>query len=190
MSTYEYGTPILQDTDFVTINSTGQVQTTGTNFGSSLNFIAGTNFYLGSYDQWYAYIGRLMLTRYWLHLADLGQISETGVVNQSDPNDPRSAINNIFVNEALYYNYIAYLQLLMNGSPFDETPFAPLQTVDTNFLQNYNCQKRQLKSPLSLIISVIAADYAFIVGGYSLIIWIAGTIQKRRVNGEVTSERR
>jgi hypothetical protein len=40
-----------------------------------------------------------------------------------------------------------------------------------------------LKSPVSFLISVITADYAFIMGAYSLAIWVAGTIQKRQENG-------
>ena len=48
------------------------------------------------------------------------------------------------------------------------------------FIKSYSCTQRQLKSAINFIISVIVADYAFIVGGYTLAILIAGRVQKYR----------
>jgi len=66
--------------------------------------------------------------------------------------------------------------------PFDETNGFPLEPGEAVFVISYSCTLRQLKSPVSLIVTVIAADYALIVGGYSLVTWLAMFLEKRREN--------
>ena len=48
------------------------------------------------------------------------------------------------------------------------------------FIKSYSCTQRQLKPPINFIISVVVADYALIMGGYSFALLIAGGIQKHR----------
>jgi hypothetical protein len=43
--------------------------------------------------------------------------------------------------------------------------------------------ERRFKPLFSLIVAVIAADYALIVGGYSLLMCVAATFEKRRHDG-------
>jgi len=127
---------------------------------------------INSTEECWEYIGRYVYLYFWLHVIDLGQISPTPT---SDPTTYNfSASENIFANGALYQNYLNFWNL---NSTLDD--YHPLNAVDTRFMQSYACQQRQLKPGLNLIISVIAADYAFLVGGYSLIIFVAGIIQKR-----------
>ena len=59
-------------------------------------------------------------------------------------------------------------------------PLAPNQTV---LVQSYSCQVRELKQPASLLITLIAADYVLIFGGYKLVTWTAGYLEKRRKDG-------
>jgi len=138
-----------------------------------------------NFEQVWELIGRTFYLLYWLYLADLGQTSEIDVF--SSKLLPSS--NNLFVNEALYQNYLEYYRKpggildILGYSPllwdFNQT-FIPLQPIDTTFIQSYSCVQRQLKSGLSFLISIIAADYAFIIGGYTLVLWIASKIQRRR----------
>ncbi len=140
-------------------------------------------------------IGRFFSILYWLYLADLGQVSainnDYADVFQSyaPASIVYSATNNIFVNQSLYQNYLKYMQI--GQFPFNwagENPFAhfsetleqPLQPTPTMFLQSYSCQQLQLKSPISLFIFVIISDYPFLVGGYSLFIWVASQLEKRQ----------
>jgi hypothetical protein len=51
----------------------------------------------------------------------------------------------------------------------------------------YPCQERHLKSAGSLIVSVLTADYALIVGAYQAVLWVAVIFQKRRKHGELRS---
>jgi len=134
-----------------------------------------------------------MYVRYWLQLADLGQISATDPnVNTSDPdpNGPYSPIHNVFVNESLYDNFVDYLNSIVINLQWNTSTFTPLQPRNITFLQSYACQQRQLKSRVNLLISVLVADYAFIVGGYSLVVWIAGALQKRQKYGKYFCRRR
>jgi len=87
--------------------------------------------------------------------------------------------------------YVQFLQTSEVWAEFTIDPSVPslnssftaLQPVDTTFLQSYFCQQRNLKSGITLLIAVVAADYAFIVGAYSLVIWGAGLFQKKQNDG-------
>lgn len=51
---------------------------------------------------------------------------------------------------------------------------------EMTFIKSYSCTYRQMKSPIDFIISVVVADYALIIGGYTIAIFIAGSIQNYR----------
>jgi hypothetical protein len=101
--------------------------------------------------------------------------------------------NNIFVNSSLSemtWNTIvgsiinAYTLLpvpTFNGSAL------PLRENNSVVLtESYYCQQRKLKGWLNLFLTVIAADYALIVGGYTLVVLIGSWIEKRRAEGNQT----
>jgi len=123
-------------------------------------------------------------------LADLGQIAPT--INDQLTGVPRSfpANNNIFVNDTLFHIYTLYLQNtvlpILNASasvfqPFNNlTPENSLKAVDSTFIRSYNCIERHLKSAISVIISLIVADYALIGVPYAMAIYLAVAIEKRR----------
>ena len=144
-----------------------------------------------SFNEWWEALGRTFYIRYWLHLADLGQTSaKDPSSNLTDPYVYPSTTNP-FVNETLYQNFLAFYEnldppseYLGNLLPFPD--FTPLQPVDTMFQLSYSCEQLRLKSGVSLLISIIAADYAFIVGGYSLLMCLAGNLQKRKEEGTQT----
>ena len=140
-------------------------------------------------------IGRTFSILYWLYLADLGQVSAINNlyadVSQSSVPTPINppATSNIFVNQSLYQNYLNYLQ--SGQFPFNwtgENPFAnfsetldqPLEPIDTTFLQSYTCQRLQLKTAISLLISIITSDYPFLVLEYTLVLLLASKLEKRR----------
>ena len=56
-----------------------------------------------------------------------------------------------------------------------------LFAVPTPFALTYSCSQRILKGWLSLLISVLAADIALIIGAYNLFIFVVGYVQKRRI---------
>lgn len=141
---------------------------------------------LHSTDECWEYIGRYFYMLFWLHVTDLGQIGPTPTDNTTYD---FSEAENIFVNPTLYQNY---LEFVLEPYPTSDRvkwnskldPFSAMQPNGrTGFFQSYTCQQRQLKSPVNLIIYVITADYAFLVGGFSLIVFVAGLIQKRRKDG-------
>jgi hypothetical protein len=127
---------------------------------------------------------------YWTVLADLGQIAPT--INDQLTGVPRSfpANNNIFINDTLFHIYTLYLQNtvlpILNASasvfqPFNNlTPENSLKAVDSTFIRSYNCIERHLKSAISVIISLIVADYALIGVPYAMAIYLAVAIEKRR----------
>ncbi len=137
---------------------------------------------------------------YWTLLADLGQIYPTtyaagnsvaildNTVALSTATGQSSA-NNIFVNNTLFTMYSEYLRetvLPLLDIPLPSAPFAPLNEdnrlheVEMTFFQSYSCTIRQLKSPLGVLVSVVVADYAFIKGAYSIFMFCAAWLQKRK----------
>jgi hypothetical protein len=152
-------------------------------------------------------VGFIFPLLHWLYLADFGQTSSTVYPNltffrAAGPNAPESSefypavqlpsTYNIFVNETGYDNMISFVfawfesftgDLPANIPTFHQTSELPLEPNETSFVVSYSCNERQLKSPVSLVITVIAADYALIVGGYSIVKWIGMFLEKRRENG-------
>ena len=126
---------------------------------------------------------------YWTALYDFGQISPALSDNQTPP----IAANNIFLNSSLFDIYASYLNntiaplLAVPLSDWTPDPYdvagltnATIKEVDTIFIRSYSCLERKIKSPISLIVQVITADYAFIALPYGIIISIAVLFEKRR----------
>jgi hypothetical protein len=126
---------------------------------------------------------------YWTALYDFGQISPALSDNQTAP----IAASNIFVNSSLFEIYASYLNntiaplLAVPLSDWTPDPYdvagltnATIQEVDTTFIRSYSCLERKIKAPISLIVQVITADYAFIALPYGFIISIAVLFEKRR----------
>ena len=136
---------------------------------------------------------------YWILLADLGKIAPTAY-DITVPNNPQpipfSSNHNIFVNTTLFEIYFQYFNrtIIPLSQKLGFTLPNPvilnndnrLTPVETTLLRSYSCSKRQPKSPVSLIVSVITADYAFIIGGYQLILYITGWFQRRKDDGKFT----
>jgi len=144
-------------------------------------------------DFW-KFINWIIVTGYWAFLADLGQIAPTAY-DLSIPNSPQPVAfpssNNIFINETLFEIYSGYfnntlLPFVRNFLNMSQYPpvllnnASRLTRTETTLLRSYTCTTRQLKNGLGLVIAVIAADYALIIGAYSFVSFIAGWLQKRK----------
>ena len=141
---------------------------------------------------------------YWLYLADFGQISPTvyplfgyGDLIQPEPSnfakvEQLPPTYNVFVNSSRYEMLSTWTTdfiQIVGGSPPTNTTNAPLfnetnlQPNETIFVVSYPCQQRIIKSPLSFIVTIVAADYALVMGGYKIVVWIALRFEKRRRTG-------
>jgi hypothetical protein len=160
-----------------------------------------------SQKDFWNYLGLLFETVYWTFLGDFGQISPTeypkveDAVNEQNfsifdfsVSETLPSTNNIFVNSSLYQ--IAWntgTKSLQSPSSWQVPAFSnsknlPLTTNETVFIQSYLCEQRRLKSPFSLFITVVVADYALITGAYNFVLLIAVIIEKRRKkNGNLSS---
>jgi hypothetical protein len=183
----------------LTFNSTGQLQDSFTQPVPTLESEIANSSGI-SFEEWYEVIGRTFYVLYWLYLADLGQV--TTLITDPSWNLTHPSLHNdtynVFADEALYQNYLEFYSSPPDSSVPYLSPtnrisgdtvnssFSPLQPIDTMFLQSYSCQQRQLKSGVSLVLALIVADYPFIVGGFSLVIWVATFWQKRPNNGSYT----
>jgi hypothetical protein len=142
-------------------------------------------------------INWVFVSYYWLALADLGQIAPiyyddtiSGLPNFTSILKLPST-NNIFTNVTLFGVYSDLLRDLIfpfvvaaSGLPITLPEFLPLdgnntlQLGSTSLSRSYSCQKRQAKWWGTAVISVIAAEYAIIVGGYSIFIWLGKLYQE------------
>ena len=139
-----------------------------------------------------------VISYYWIFLADFGQIqpiyynyTSSGLPNLTSP-VLYSSKNNIFVNNTLFTIYADYFAntIFPFLHQFDTSLVLPdflaldennsLKPLPMTFLRSYSCTERQLKGWLSATISVLTTDYAFIVGAYKLVVWIAGKWRKNR----------
>src|SRR5208282_1794589 len=84
---------------------------------------------------------------------------------------PLQMINN-YLKEG-NYGQIALPQFMALGDNNSLQPF------ETPILRSYACVARRLKGWVSATISVLVADYAFIVGGYRVLVLLVGTWLKR-----------
>ena len=140
----------------------------------------------------------IMVSSYWLGLTAFGQLAPTtynlppqGGINFSEP-VILSSKNNPFVNNTLFEIYSSYLHdtimpLLQSQQPEASLPpFLPLSEQNSldlpsvKILRNYSCSGRQMKGWVSVVISVITADYAILGGVYHFFIYIASWLQTRR----------
>ena len=150
-----------------------------------------------TFDIW-KFLNWIIVTGYWGFLADLGQTAPTAY-DLTVPNSPQPvafpSTNNIFINETLFEIYSGYFNNTL--LPFVEKFFHAgryppvllndanrLTRTETTLLRSYTCTMRQLRSGLGLVIAVISADYALIVGAYSVVSFIAGWLQKRKDEGK------
>lgn len=141
----------------------------------------------------------LFVSIYWTMLFDLGQLSP----KIYDPPDPTSGAdpisfsttNNIFTNPTLFEIYYSYLNNTVLPILAEETNvsdadrqipwFNPpsatnsLNALNTTFIRDYDCRRRQFKKPLQALASVILNDYALIKVPYAIAVWCAIAIQKR-----------
>lgn len=171
-------------------------------FGPTISYLQSQ---IGGTVDFWRLIGSLFFSFYWTYLFDLGVISPTIYAPSSDFPDSRYQVNflqanaylptnNLFVNATLLNLYESFFRNSIlpyfNSSLPELTPPLGVDRFMENatFLRSYSCVQRQLKAPGSLIISVIVADYALIVGAYNLVILFAGMIEKRRrSNGDAHS---
>src|SRR5438105_2636238 len=144
----------------------------------------------------------LIVSWYWIFLADLGQDSpltyywpvlQMPWLSAPDFSKPfqHSATNNIFINETLFSIYSDFMRkqilpfLKINATTAE---FAPLHDSfifpPTSLMRSYNCIERRLKPPFTAIFSIVVADYAFIMGGFSLFLFISSWYQKRTGRGK------
>jgi hypothetical protein len=153
-----------------------------------------------THDDFWSYLGILFETFHWIFLADFGQISPTSYFDTvSNPvnlpffnfttSKTFPTTNNVFINPSLYEiarnaKTSDFLPASFYGVPnFNETKDLPLTENETVFVQSYLCEQRRLKSPFSLLITVLVADYALIIGAYNLVLMIARIIEKSRKEG-------
>jgi hypothetical protein len=148
----------------------------------------------GSTDSFgfWKFISWIVISNHWLLLYDFGQVAPTysdiDLISYNQPQNFAST-NNIFINNTLFENFAAYLeevplQILnnyLNGTRLPNPQFVALddhnslQPFETTILRSYSCVERRLKGWVSAAISVLAADYAFIVGGYKVLVLLIGT---------------
>jgi hypothetical protein len=155
-------------------------------------------------DQFFQLMNWLIISYYWIILYDFGQIAPT-YYNYTTSGDVFSSpifypsTNNIFVNDSLFNIYSSYLTntiipVLGLNLPTDFLPVDSsnaIQPSSVTFARSYSCSQRQIKGALSAAVSVIVADYAFIQGAYSLLVFCVGWWQRRpkRGNGKYHYDR-
>jgi len=153
-----------------------------------------------TFDIW-KLINWLVVSYYWLFLTDFGQVSAVGYIpdyNYLWGFDFSRPVNftseyNIFINQTLFDIYSSYFRnTLYPVLSAIETSLRPLpdfstldgnnqlKPVDTAFLRSYSCAERRLKPALEAAVSILVADYALIIGGYTLVMFLAGIMQKHK----------
>ena len=142
----------------------------------------------------------LFVGHYWALLADLGQVAPTAYDLTIAGNPQPITYNNVFINETLYKIYSNYISetigpLIHKFRPnLPHLPIIPLnnatclQSRETTFLRTYSCSKRQKKVWISMLISVIAADYVLIGGAYKLLLFLLGWYHLRKDEGDSSGQ--
>ena len=151
-------------------------------------------------------INWVFVSNFWLTLYDVGQINSTlyrlfghyYVLDNGEYLDLSSPVahesrNNIFVNNELFQIYSTYLREVIIPAigpfsyPHDNVPeFMPLDETnrlyptDTQLYRTYMCSRRQLKGWFSVLVSILAADYALLAALYTFAIYILGWLHKRK----------
>lgn len=156
-------------------------------------------------DFW-KFMNWIFVSIYWNILSDLGQSAPTTYLRTGlaasgyrlydfETAMEHSIKNNIFLNDSLYTLYSDYmltpiLPIVNNRITSlvvadyigveilsDNNSFHPGETV---FKRSYACTIRKWRPPLTALVSILVAAYAFIHGGYSLLLLVAGCIEKRK----------
>ena len=140
-------------------------------------------------------INWIYVVHYWSLLYDVGQVQPTlyeryTVFPDTYVPNKYTDRNNIFVNDTLFENYGSYftntIVPLLEGLNGDNYSFQSLdstnqlQPVDAAFNIPYSCTETKLKTPLSLIISVLVADYTFINPAIGFIVIFGAWYQGKR----------
>jgi hypothetical protein len=147
-------------------------------------------------DMW-KLINWMYVVQYWSLLYDVGQMQPTIYPRNggfpTDYNNPQNFpdTNNIFINNTLFRIYAQYFQNtivpLLQPSDAPAWSFQDLSStnsippVEVAFYLQYSCTQKQIKTALSLVISIIIADYTFLNPTLGLII-LYGAWRAKRTN--------
>lgn len=157
------------------------------------------------FDLW-KLLNWMCVSYYWIVLYDFGKLAPTSYrykhipglyvtpFGYPDYSEPifYSATNNIFVNQTLFDIYSSYIrdtiipafrQNSFNLSAPDYLPLSDdnhLEPIPMVIARRYACTTRRMKGWASVLLQVLVADYAFIVGGYSIAIFLGEWLQKFR----------
>jgi hypothetical protein len=153
------------------------------------------------FDFWKV-INWYVVSCYWTFLADLGHDRPTIYPRRQISMAPDFTVmpdfskpmrlpseNNIFISDSLFKIYSTTLHKtiipLLNLS-IQEFKFAPLtdenhfRPEEMTFQRSYDCTVRRWKAPINAIVSILVASYALIQAGYTLVILIAASYEKRK----------
>jgi len=191
----------------ITILPTGQVESSiPTDFYDEVNILLAptisriqslaTAANISNFNFW-ELMNWVFVSQYWLLLVDFGQ-SAPATFQYDDAGNllsygpvRYSAENNIFVNETLFHSYNSYLRStilpLFNYTvaeflPLNDTNRLQLQPNTTTLKYLYTCTDLKLKTPLSLIVSVIVADWGLISPAFSIFFFLLGAWKLRKAN--------
>jgi hypothetical protein len=199
MSSTEYSTLSITNTTNDASLQTLYFRPTGESYNSSAAYYPNVNLtelneLLGLSEQtsqnfWIA-LNWIFNVWFWIAIYDFGQVSFPLTGFPGNPWDT----NSIFTNNTLLESFTSITnEVIVPGTPIfsttnsslDAHPLSEtnrLEPVLTPLLESYTCTQRKLKGWLSVVISVIVADYALTLGAYNLFILIAGWWQKRKDN--------
>lgn len=154
-------------------------------------FATATN--VTNFDFW-ELINWIFVSQYWLILLDFGQIAPStfeydaqGDLLSYGP-IKYTPENNIFVNETLFDHYNFYLRdtilplfgyTLAEFLPLNETNRMNETTTSLKIL--YSCSDLKLKTAVSLIISVLIADWGLISSMIAIVVFTLGIWKAREV---------
>ena len=169
------------------------LNTANTILAPSINQLQNLTGSTDRFDFW-KFISWIVVSNHWLLLYDFGQVAPTysdiGLISDTLTQLQNfTSTNNIFINNTLFENFAVYLEEAplkivnnyLNGAGLTLPQFLvlddndSLQPFETTILRSYSCVERRLKGWVSVAISVLVADYAFIVGGYTVLVWLIGT---------------
>jgi len=138
------------------------------------------------FDIW-RLINWMVVSLYWIFLADLGQTSPI-TYNVGGGYRTLSDTYNIFVNSTLFGDYESFLReiivplLRYNLPEFEEIgDNNRLNMMDVTFVRSYSCFERRLKHPLSVLVSVSGIGLSLITALYGAGMFFALIIQEWRV---------
>ena len=140
-------------------------------------------------------INWVYVVHYWSLLYDFGQVQpslykRSGLFPDIYVPNEYPDMNNIFINDTLFEIYGLYftntIVPLLGGSNRDAYSFKALdltnqlKPVHVAFNVPYLCTQMQLKTPLSVLISVLSANYTFINPVFAFIMIFGGWYQRKQ----------